>query len=60
MRYKANDKVKHIKTNLTGRVVASEDTNPEGKIIVECRVIDNGNIGYQILTELPSDFQLIE
>ena len=60
MEFQANDKIKHIKSGLKGRVVASADKNPEGKIVAECPIVDNGQLGYKILTELPSEFELIE
>lgn len=60
MNFQTNDKVIHLKSGLKGRVVSSLDKNTEGKIVVECPIEENGQLGYKILTELPTHFKPLE
>lgn len=60
MNFQINDKVIHLQSGLKGRVVSTSDKDPEGRIVVECTIENNGQLGYKILTELPTHFKLLE
>jgi hypothetical protein len=56
--FNSEDRVIHLKTGLSGRVVSTCEKNPEGKMVVECTIVDKSEIGYKVITKLPEEFEL--